>query len=199
MILAVDVGYGNVGAKAAGVIFEAWESEEVVAEYTLHIDKVAEYFPGKFYQRELPCLTALIEQITYPITCIVVDGYVYLGSEKRPGLGKHLWEKLNGAIAVIGVAKSSFKDTPNNTELIRGMGKKPLYITAEGIHLEVAKKNIFQMNGNQRIPTLLKYVDSLSRPCHGNMSSCRAQSSQWAQSLPKASLADFIHQRRGVQ
>lgn len=163
MILAVDVGYRNDGAKAAGVIFETWEGEEFVAEYTLHIDKVARYIPGKFYQRELPCLTALVKQMTSPITCIVVDGYVYLGFEKRPGLGKHLWDAFNGAIAVIGVAKSFFKDTPNHTELVRGRGKQPLYITAEGIDLEVAKKNIMNMKGNYRIPTLLKYVDMLSR------------------------------------
>jgi deoxyribonuclease V len=171
MLLAVDVGYRNDGAKAAGVIFETWKSETLVAEYTLHIDAVADYIPGKFFQRELPCLTALVKQMTYPSTCIVVDGYVYLGLEKRPGLGKHLWEEFNGAIAVIGVAKSSFKDTPNNTELVRGRGKKPLYITAEGIDLEVAKKNIINMKGNQRIPTFLKYVDTLSRTEQGKKGS----------------------------
>jgi len=90
MLLAVDVGYRNDGAKAAGVIFETWKSETLVAEYTLHIDTGADSIPGKFHQRELPCLTALVKQITYPNIGIVVVGYVYLGLEKRPGLGKHL-------------------------------------------------------------------------------------------------------------
>lgn len=163
MIVAIDVDYRKEGAKVAGVIFETWESEEIIDEYFLIIDQVADYAPGNFYKRELPCIMSLFKHIRYPITCIVIDGYVYLGSKKSPGLGKHLWDELNGAIPVIGVAKSSFKDTPKNTEVIRGRSTTPLYITAEGIDLEVAKTNIFHMKGNHRIPTLLKHVDTLCR------------------------------------
>ncbi len=163
MIIAIDVDYRKNGAKVAGVIFEAWESEEIVDEYTLFIDHVADYASGNFYKRELPCIMALLEHIEYPITYIVIDGYVHLGSKKNPGLGKHLWDELKGAIPVIGVAKSPFKGTPQNTELVRGRGKKPLYITAEGIDLEIAKANIFKMKGQYRIPALLKYVDALCR------------------------------------
>ena len=163
MIFAIDVDYRKNGAKIAGVLFEIWESEDVVEKYTLFTDHVAEYVPGHFYKRELPCIMSLLEHIPSSITCIVIDGYVHLGSKKIPGLGKHLWDEFNGAIPVIGVAKSFFKDTPKNTELLRGRSTKPLYITAEGIDLEVAKKNIFKMKGKHRIPTLLKYVDTLCR------------------------------------
>ena len=92
-----------------------------------------------------------------------MDGYVHLSFNKLPGLGKHVWDTFNGAIAVIGVAKSPFKDTPRNTRLVRGTGKKPLYISVEGMDLEVAKKNIFKMKGSHRIPTFLQYVDRLCR------------------------------------
>jgi len=166
MILAIDVDYRKKGATVSGAIFETGESEKVVDQYTLVIDQVAEYMPGNFYKRELLYLTSLLGQIRYPITCIVIDGYVYLGAKKLPGLGKRLWDELNGEIPVIGMAKSSFKDTPHQTRLFRGSSAKPLYITAEGIDLKVAKMNIFKMKGHYRIPTLLKYVDTLCRSSH---------------------------------
>lgn len=101
------------------------KAKSLEAEYTLLIDKVAEYIPGNFCQRELPCLTSLVKLITYPISRIVVDGYVHLGAQKRPGLGTKVWNEYHGAIPVIGAAKSFFKDTPNYTELVRGWVKNP--------------------------------------------------------------------------
>jgi deoxyribonuclease V len=38
-----------------------------------------------------------------------------------------------------------------------------LYITAEGIELETAKEYIHAMQGDFRLPTLLKRVDQLCR------------------------------------
>lgn len=37
--------------------------------------------------------------------CIIVDGFVHLEDDK-PGLGKHLYDALNGKVRVIGVAKN---------------------------------------------------------------------------------------------
>jgi deoxyribonuclease V len=55
MILAIDVHYHNTRATAAGVIFPFWESEIPIEELFVEIESVAEYLPGQFYLRELPC------------------------------------------------------------------------------------------------------------------------------------------------
>lgn len=163
MIVALDVGYRRKDAKAAGVIFKSWDEEEIVDEQTVWIHDIAGYVPGKFYKRELPCLMAILREIRQPLACVVIDGFVSLGKDDRPGLGHYVWECLGGAVPVIGVAKSPFKETPGKTELIRRPHSKPLYVTAMGIDLEAAKEHIRSMKGPFRLPTLLKYVDKLSR------------------------------------
>ncbi len=94
---------------------------------------------------------------------LIIDGFVHLGLDKRPGLGRYLWDKLGRTKPVIGVAKTAFKDTPPDTAVWRGKSLKPLYVTAVGIPLEEAKAKIRSMAGSYRIPTLLKRVDSLCR------------------------------------
>ena len=133
MILAVDVSYVNDNAVAAGVLFEKWESDAPTAELVVEIEDVAEYVPGQFYLRELPCIQKLIDKVTQPVECIVIDGYVTLGETKIPGLGMHLWEALGNRVKVIGVAKSRFYGTSDDAVLYRGASKAPLYITAAGL------------------------------------------------------------------
>ena len=93
---------------------------------------------------------------------IVIDGYVFLDDEQRPGLGKHLFDSLEGQIEVIGVAKRSFSGVGEAHEVLRGESVKPLYITTTGC-LETAKSNIASMFGEYRIPWLLKRADQLCR------------------------------------
>ena len=124
---------------------------------------VQPYQSGQFYKRELPCLLALLEKIEMPLSYIIVDGFVHLDANKKAGLGKYLYHALEEKIAVIGVAKNTYKNATNNIEIYRGQSKKPLYITAEGLQLEVAKEYIHAMAGDFRIPTLLKRVDQLCR------------------------------------
>jgi len=112
MILAIDVHYHNTRATAVGVIFPSWESEISTEELLVEIGGVAEYLPGQFYLRELPCILALLERVKYPLDCIVIDGFVWLGGERKPGLGMRLWDSLGGRVPVIGVAKSRYKGTP---------------------------------------------------------------------------------------
>jgi deoxyribonuclease V len=97
------------------------------------------------------------------LDCILIDGFVYLGKAREPGLGKHLRALLEQKVAVIGVAKTQFKDTPKSCEVLRGNSRKPLYITADGINEDRAKFLIKSMHGKDRIPTLLKYVDRLCK------------------------------------
>jgi deoxyribonuclease V len=163
MILATDVHYHDVGATAAGVLFNDWCDVAAQQTLTVEIEAVKPYVSGQFYQRELPCLLALVEQIDKPLTCIVVDGFVYLNEQKRAGLGQYLYEALEGKVAVVGVAKSAFRESPADTQVWRGKSQKPLYVTSVGIEQEEAKRCVTRMAGDFRLPTLLKQVDSLCR------------------------------------
>lgn len=163
MILATDVHYHRTGATAAGVLFNDWQDTQAQQTLTVPIEHVEPYVSGQFYQRELPCLLALIEQITMPLDTIIVDGFVTLGEQQTAGLGKYLYDALAGKIIVIGVAKSAFSDSSIATEILRGKSNKPLYVTAVGMELEDAKDCVLAMAGAFRLPTLLKQVDSLCR------------------------------------
>ncbi|KVT71913.1 endonuclease V [Burkholderia ubonensis] len=163
MILITDVCYSGDSACAAGVIFESWESNVVIERLTAKVDGLASYIPGKFYLRELPCILELLKHVEHPLECIVVDGYVTLGADERPGLGMRLWQHLDGKVPVIGVAKTKFLGTPEDAEILRGDSSKPLFVTAAGIDLESAKNNIIKMSGRFRIPDLIKAADRLSR------------------------------------
>jgi deoxyribonuclease V len=163
MLLAVDVDYRDDMAVAAGILFEDWEDSEPVREKALRIQEVADYVPGKFYQRELPCIWTITQHFEGKFDLVVIDGFVHLGPNKKPGLGWYLWDKMGRAIPVIGVAKSAFKGTPPEAALCRGSSQKPLYVTSVGISLFEAKARVGSMAGPYRIPTLLKRVDKLCR------------------------------------
>jgi deoxyribonuclease V len=163
MLLAIDVGYEADGAIAAGVLFEDWADEIPQQELTLAIATVADYEPGHFYKRELPCILSLLEQLPSLPSHIIIDGFVCLGADRRPGLGYYLHEALKGQVIVIGVAKTRFHETPIEAELLRGTSQRPLYVTAIGIELDEAIAHIAAMTGPNRVPLLLKRVDQLSR------------------------------------
>ena len=163
MILAIDVQYQENSALAAGVLFSSWESATPDSNIIKTIQGIAPYEAGSFYKRELPCIQSLLEDIDEAISAIVVDGFVTLGANEDKGLGMHLYDSLENKIPVIGVAKRSFKDTPEQCELYSGDSAKPLFVTAVGMTLEEAKANIASMHGEHRIPTLLKRVDQLCR------------------------------------
>jgi deoxyribonuclease V len=162
MLACVDVDYRDNRAWAACLLFEAWTDSDARVTLVERIDSVQPYVPGEFFRRELPCLLAVLARApALPVT-IVVDGYVWLDAERRPGLGAHLYEALGGAAAVIGVAKSPFA---GNVALPvrRGGGLKSLWVTAVGMDEERAVECIRQMDGPFRIPTLLKAVDRACR------------------------------------
>lgn len=163
MILAVDVAYSDSLAKAAGITFSNWDDQEPEKIYLTQIVGVAGYISGSFYKRELPCILSLLSEHNLTPDVIVIDGYVYLNGVDKPGLGKYLYNALGGKVAIIGVAKSAFKDIDNKFALYRGESKNPLYVTAEGIDIHKARKAIEQMHGKYRNPTLLKKVNQISR------------------------------------
>ncbi|MCU4536203.1 endonuclease V [Acinetobacter bereziniae] len=163
MILAIDVAYSGTSAQVAGGIFDAWEATDLFKQYRISLDHIMDYESGQFYKRELPCIQALMAQITEHIDMIIIDGYVHLGNEQKAGLGQYLYEALMLKVPVIGVAKNQFTGTPKDCEILRGQSLQPLYISAVGIELELAKQYVKSMYGKYRIPKLLKDVDRLSK------------------------------------
>ena len=162
MILATDVHYKDSTALAAGVLFDAWNAQEPARELICRVDNIEPYESGNFYKRELPCILALLEKHRLEVDGIVVDGYVFLDNQYRPGLGKHLFDALNETVSVIGVAKTPFQGIGDEHEVYRGQSKMPLYVTTTD-DLSTAKQNILSMHGDFRLPTLLKKVDQLCR------------------------------------
>lgn len=166
MILAVDVQYYGEHAVVAGVIFADWQDRTPAGEVITRVAVHAPYEPGEFYRRELPCILQLIVENDLEPDCIVVDGFVYLDGNNRPGLGRHLFDALEGKVAVIGVAKRAFGEIPAEFTIYRGESGRPLYVTAAGIDIEEAKRCIAKMHGRHRQPTLLKRADWLCRHSH---------------------------------
>lgn len=164
MHLAVDVNYRDDGsAAAAGIVFAGWASGTIEDTVVRRIASVQPYRPGRFFERELPCLLAVLGDAPAQLDTIVIDGYAVLGRERRDGLGAHLFRALNGAIPVIGVAKNRFADTPAESEILRGTSSRPLYVTSIGIGEEAARACIRSMHGPHRIPTLLAAADRACR------------------------------------
>ena len=163
MILAVDVDYRGNYASIGGVTFANWEDNEEIASFHSDLYDIEQYTPGKFYRRELPCILKLIEEHQLKPNFIVIDGFVYLDGVSEPGLGKHLYDALDGNVPIIGLAKKQFKNISPNFSIYRGSSKNPLYVTSVGIGFEVAKELIASMHGKYRIPNLLKKVDQVCR------------------------------------
>jgi deoxyribonuclease V len=162
VIACLDVDYRAPGACAAGVLFRDWSDDVAIEERTVWIPKVEPYASGRFYLRELPCLLAVLKVLS-PVESVIIDGYVWLGGESKPGLGAHLYRALEEKIPVIGVAKSRFRAVDSVCEVTRGKSARPLYVTAVGMPAELAGEHVRSMHGGHRIPTLLARVDQLCR------------------------------------
>jgi deoxyribonuclease V len=163
MIACTDVYYKANQVVAACLLFRDWPDERYYLELTDCVETPAAYEPGRFYRRELPALLSVVERLPDRPYIIVIDGYVWLGQESYPGLGAYLYQALGGTTAVIGVAKTLFKEGPAVRGIRRGTSVRPLYVSAAGMDLDEAAERVVQMHGKFRIPTLLKKVDRLCR------------------------------------
>ena len=165
MLVALDVAYTETQGYAIAITFPTWDAAAVAATYAATVSPIADYEPGAFYKRELPCLLAVLTQVDLAeISCVVVDGYVTLGAEERPGLGQHLYEALGQRVPVVGVAKTRFAGVaPQVAPVRRGQSQNPLYITSMGLPLAVAARLVATMHGEYRFPTLLKLLDDLTK------------------------------------
>ena len=171
MIACVDVGYfaadarnpDRQTARSAVLSISSWDADIAVERCVVEVPDVADYVPGQFYRRELPCIVAALDALAQPYDCVVVDGYVWLGNQSEPGLGAHLFERLNRRVAVIGVAKNPFRRSTFALPITRGSSDRPLYVTAAGIDVGTAGRHVATMHGRHRMPTMLKQVDRMSR------------------------------------
>jgi deoxyribonuclease V len=115
---AVDVHYpASGGARAALVLAGDRAFSQVLTEKTALVTDVAPYVPGQFYQRELPPLRAVLAGVT-GIELLVIDGYVDLAPDGRPGLGAHVHAEIG--VPVIGVAKTPFAAATHAVPVTRG-------------------------------------------------------------------------------
>ncbi len=158
-IACVDVDYRPTGAVAAAIWFRGWATEIVEFQAVACFPDVAEYEPGAFYRRELPCLLGVLGKGPRA-DVLVVDGYVWLGAGAM-GLGAHLHDAIGGV--VVGVAKTRFASATDAIAVCRGGSLAPLYVSVVGMTPADAAAHVVEMHGPFRTPTLLKLVDTLAR------------------------------------
>jgi deoxyribonuclease V len=163
MLAALDVSYRAAGAMASCVLFHGWSDPREAGTHIARIPDVAAYEPGAFYRRELPCLLAVLGEVQAPLEAIVIDGYVWLSEDGRPGLGAHLFEALQRRTPVVGAAKTGFAGSSFAIPVLRGGSNRALFVTAAGVEPAVAAGWVGTMHGDHRIPTLLKRADRLCR------------------------------------
>lgn len=161
MILAIDVYYKNEKAKAVCIEFDTWIDAKPRKINTAILDGIAEYIPGQFYKRELPCILAVLKKSDLSkVSAIIVDGYVVLDDEGKPGLGMYLYDALDQQIPIIGVAKTSFHSNRKLVKaVLRGHSIKPIYVSTVGLPLVETAQQIQHMHGDFRMPSLLSILD----------------------------------------
>jgi deoxyribonuclease V len=159
---AVDVQYlDDGGARAALVVAADAAFTTLVEERTVLVERVAEYRPGTFYERELPALERVLSGAA-PLDLLIIDGYVDLDPAGRPGLGAHV-AAAGLAPIVVGVAKTRFRAATHAAEVLRGQSARPLYVTASGLTLDAAAALVRELAGDARFPDALRRVDRLAR------------------------------------
>jgi deoxyribonuclease V len=163
MKAALDVHYEKDRAIAACVVFDEWGDSAPTNLFRRVVPKALKYRPGRFFERELPSLLAVLELADQPFDTVVLDGYVHLRAGAGKGLGTHLHESLPYSPIVIGVAKNPLKIADRFTPIYRGKSMKPLFISAIGCSTSHAARSIAGMHGAYRIPTLLKIADQYAK------------------------------------
>jgi len=163
-IACLDAAYSPTSASAACALALAWDAATPAQVLTWRQGAAAGYEPGSFYKRELPLLLAVLGQVKGALRAVVIDGYVWLDGQRRPGLGAILHEALPEPIPVVGVAKTRFGDASAwCIPVERGSSRRPLFVTAVGVAALDAASCIRSMHGRHRMPSLLQLVDREAR------------------------------------
>lgn len=162
----LDVHYDKQIAHAACVEFLGWTDTAPARTIVVSTGVSSVYRPGRFFERELPCLLAVLEKARSHYESLIVDGYVFLKAPLVMGLGAHLEKALPYSPIVIGVAKNPLRVADRFVTIFRGKSKKPLFISSVNIEVEEAAGLVAGMDGSFRIPTLIRSAD---RACRGRM------------------------------
>jgi deoxyribonuclease V len=162
-VAIVDVRYGHGGARAACVVARRWSDAETIEEKIAEVRSVMPYRPGSFYERELPCIIAVLSLVCTEFHAVAVDGYVYLDEKESPGLGGRLYRHYDSRIAVVGVAKTAYRGSSFAISVFRGSSAKPLYVTAAGMPAAEAARLVQNMHGVSRIPTLIRRAHNIAK------------------------------------
>ena len=163
MKAALDVCYHDDRAIAACVVFDDWLDTGPAAVFRVATPIPARYRAGRFFERELPCLLAVLDSAEQEFDTVLIDGYVHLKTDLGKGLGVHLFESLPYRTTVIGVAKSPLSAADRFVPVTRGRSARPLFVSAIGCPLAQAAENVAGMHGLHRIPTLLRLADRHAR------------------------------------
>lgn len=164
-IAFVDVSYAADVAGVACLLADTWTAAVPAMDLSRCLRCApAHYVPGAFYKRELPLLRAVIDNLTPSPAVIVIDGYVWLGANNAPGLGARLFEVLQSAIAIVGVAKSRYRDDTWSERVYRGQSRRPLYVTAAGIDVVKAAALVSGMHGSTAFRLCCSWRTDLPAP-----------------------------------
>ena len=148
---AVDVCYPpSGGARAAIVVTRDTSYADLLVEWTTYLPQVLPYRPGQFFLRELPPLRAILSDAGQ-LSLLIIDGYVDLDPDSRPGLGSYVYGEF--AVPVVGVAKSAFHTATHAVPVMRGGSGRPLFITATGIPTPQAASLVRNMASKSAFPT----------------------------------------------
>jgi len=165
MIYAFDTHYRENKANTVCIGFEKWEDKTFLWSKSLRTDIKSDYISGAFYKRELPCIIELLGQIDLKTDdIIVIDGFVFLDDQMKPGLGAHLYHEIGETNPIVGVGKSNFA-TLNKLKrpILRGESQNPLFITAIGLDLDDVANKVKNMFGEYRMPYLLSQLDQMTK------------------------------------
>ncbi len=162
MIAILDVQYSGKSARSGLVLIKHWTDSQPASTFTRTFSDCTDYQPGQFYKRELPVLLDILEHSPLLFQTVIVDAHVYL-KQGEPGLGRYLFDALDGNVSVVGVAKSQYCDSQIAVQVTRGKSQQPLFVTAEGLDHQTAADHVVQMHGPYRIPSMLKLADQIAR------------------------------------
>lgn len=166
----LDVAYRERSAATACVAFERWTDDRPHAVSTFSMQGIADYVPGRFFERELPCLIDALDRVDRKFEVVVIDGFVHLKPPRIKGLGYHLAESMGYPVAVIGVAKNPLTIADRFIPLRRGHSRKPLFVSSINMPVQQAAELIAGMSGEYRIPTLIRIADKAAGETMGTRS-----------------------------
>lgn len=180
--IALDVQYKGEKAFVAGVLQNYGESEYQI--FVSELETEIPYIPQYFSFREGPVLLTFLEKLqqenNMKIDLAIIDGHG-VAHPRRLGIASWLGVKME--LSTIGVAKETLLTYEGELEeelgsyltvklkqeivgyALRTVEKvKPIFISAgHQIHLETVKDLVLKLEGEYRLPDMLRFADQAAR------------------------------------